>query len=287
MSINNKKTVENTVDFFDDDFEVIYQEEVYSKLLRNELEGKNNSHKKIHNPDDNYRYDNVDYEDGYDADYDYNNERYDTDYDYDYNNERYDADYDDYDGYGNRQYGGRSNYGRRRHKVPDLISPTARTAKNGVTILCRLINLLLRSATLILIAVIIYILAMNFWKNHSAYGNPLQALTERNYILAAYAAVAAFLLLFEVFSFLLVLATSKRNDRLGRRVDTGRGLFSFIFIYAGSYLAFFFNGLVPLTPSPLLGVQGALKIYGSMRTVLLPLCIAGIISCLVRKFAVH
>lgn len=286
MSINNKKTVENTSDFFDDDFEVIYQEEVYSKLLRNELEGKNNSHKKIHDPDDNYRYDNVDYEDGYDADYDYNNERYDADYD-DYNNDGYDEDYDDYDDYGNRQYGARSNYGRKRHKMPDLISPTARTAKNSVTFLCRLINLLLRSATLILIAVITYILAMNFWENHSAYGNLFQALTERNYILAAYAAVAAFLLLFEVFSFLLVLATSKRNDRQGRRVDTGRGLFSFIFIYAGSYLAFFFNGLVPLTPSPLLGVQGALKIYGSMRTVLLPLCIAGIISCLVRKFAVH
>ena len=37
MSINNRKSRENTADFFNDDFEVVYQEEEYSNFLRNEL----------------------------------------------------------------------------------------------------------------------------------------------------------------------------------------------------------------------------------------------------------
>ena len=63
--------------------------------------------------------------------------------------------------------------------------------------------------------------------------------------------------------------------------------FSFVFIYGAAYMAYFLNGLVPLTPAPLLGVQGALRVFGSMRFTLLPLCVAGIISCLVRKFAIR
>ena len=241
-------------------------------------------------------------DDPYDSEYEnerygteYNNRRRDTDYggrsrrrsydrrsydryeDIDYDDEDYNYDYDD-----NR----RSRY-KKRLLSPDLISPASKTAATSIRFIYRLISLLLRSATLILIGVITYTLAVNFWENHREYGDIIHAVLEKNYILAAYAAVAAFLLLFQLFSFLFVLATSRRTDYRGRKVDTGSGLFSFVFIYAGSYLAFFFHSLVPVSPSPLLGIQGALKVYGSMHSVLLPLCIAGIISCLVRKFAVR
>ena len=148
-------------------------------------------------------------------------------------------------------------------------------------------NLLLRSAALILTAIIIYTLTMNFWKNHSAYGSLFQVFTRENYILTAYLAVAGFLLLFELTAFLLILFAGKKTDRRGIRYDTGRGLFSFVFIYAGSYLSFFLNSLIPASPAPLQGIQGALLVYGSMRSALLPLCIAGIISCLIRRFVVR
>ncbi len=283
MSINNRKSRENTADFFNDDFEVIYQEEEYSNFLRKELNDEST-------------------DEPYDSEYaddryvtEYNGGRRDTDYggrykrrsygrrsydryeDIDYDDEDYNYDYDDH----------RSSRYKKRLLSPDLISPASKTAATSIRFIYRLISLLLRSATLILIGVITYTLAVNFWENHRAYGDIIHAVLEKNYILAAYAIVAAFLLLFELFSFLFVLATSRRTDYRGRKVDTGSGLFSFVFIYAGSYLAFFFHSLVPISPSPLLGIQGALKVYGSMRSVLLPLCIAGIISCLVRKFAVR
>ena len=283
MSINNRKSRENTADFFNDDFEVIYQEEEYSNFLRKELNDEST-------------------DEPYDSEYaddryvtEYNGGRRDTDYggrykrrsygrrsydryeDIDYDDEDYNYDYDDH----------RSSRYKKRLLSPDLISPASKTAATSIRFIYRLISLLLRSATLILIGVITYTLAVNFWENHREYGDIIHAVLEKNYILAAYAAVAAFLLLFQLFSFLFVLATSRRTDYRGRKVDTGSGLFSFVFIYAGSYLAFFFHSLVPVSPSPLLGIQGALKVYGSMRSVLLPLCIAGIISCLVRKFAVR
>ena len=289
MSIDNKKSAENTEDFFNDDFEVVYQEEYYSNFLRKELEAKpSDSYKTDNGYDDSFDdSDDNSYDDGYDDNYggNYNDSRDEqyrgrNEHHYDYDN--YDN-YDDYDDYG---YSRRTSY-KKRLLAPDLISPASKTAKTGFKIIYRLINLLLRSATLILIGVITYTLAVNFWENHGAYGDILRAVAENNYILGAYAAVAAFLILFECIAFLLVLGTSKKSDRRGRRVDSGRGLFSFVFIYGAAYMAYFLNGLVPLTPAPLLGVQGALRVFGSMRFTLLPLCVAGIISCLVRKFAIR
>lgn len=289
VSIDNKKSAENTEDFFNDDFEVVYQEEYYSNFLRKELEAKpSDSYKTDNGYDDSFDdSDDNRYDDGYDDNYggNYNDSR-DNQYrgrnEHHYDYDDYDN-YDDYDDYG---YSRRTSY-KKRLLAPDLISPASKTAKTGFKIIYRLINLLLRSATLILIGVITYTLAVNFWENHGAYGDILRAVAENNYILGAYAAVAAFLILFECIAFLLVLGTSKKSDRRGRRVDSGRGLFSFVFIYGAAYMAYFLNGLVPLTPAPLLGVQGALRVFGSMRFTLLPLCVAGIISCLVRKFAIR
>ncbi len=359
MSINRSKN--KPKDIFDDDFEVIYQEDHYSKLLRKELARRNQDYDDHggydngygRNDDDHDNYDDAydddyddygddyddygdnddyndysdDYNDGYDDydSYDDGYDRYDDGYDrYDDGYDRYDDgydrydDYDDYDdgydsyddyddGYDDydnyNDYHSRDNYNRnnrrgngyryadrrqnnRRDRLT-LAFPAARSVKTGGRIICKLVNLLLRSAALILTAIIIYTLTMNFWKNHSAYGSLFQVFTRENYILTAYLAVAGFLLLFELTAFLLILFAGKKTDRRGIRYDTGRGLFSFVFIYAGSYLSFFLNSLIPASPAPLQGIQGALLVYGSMRSALLPLCIAGIISCLIRRFVVR
>ena len=372
MSINRSKN--KPKDIFDDDFEVIYQEDHYSTLLRNELARGNQDYDDHGNKrgeyndskdgyDDHGSYDNGygrnddaydddyddygddyddysdndeyndysdnyddyddhddysdDYNDGYD-DYDDGYDSYDDSYDdydsyddgydgydsYDDGYDDYDDGYDSYDDYDNyNNYHSRDNYNRnnrrgngyryadrrqnnRRDRLT-LAFPAARSVKTGGRIICKLVNLLLRSAALILTAIIIYTLTMNFWKNHSAYGSLFQVFTGENYILTAYLAVAGFLLLFELTAFLLILFAGKKTDRRGIRYDTGRGLFSFVFIYAGSYLSFFLNSLIPAFPAPLPGIQGALLVYGSMRSALLPLCIAGIISCLIRRFVVR
>ena len=346
MSINRSKN--KPKDIFDDDFEVIYQEDHYSKLLRKELARRNQDYDDHggydngygRNDDDHDNYDDAydddyddygddyddysdnddyndysdDYNDGYD-DYDDGYDSYDDGYNgyddgYDSYDDGYDSydDYDDYDdGYDSydnyNDYHSRDNYNRnnrrgngyryadrrqnnRRDRLT-LAFPAARSVKTGGRIICKLVNLLLRSAALILTAIIIYTLTMNFWKDHSAYGSLFQVFTRENYILTAYLAVAGFLLLFELTAFLLILFAGKKTDRRGIRYDTGRGLFSFVFIYAGSYLSFFLNSLIPASPAPLQGIQGALLVYGSMRSALLPLCIAGVISCLIRRFVVR
>lgn len=326
MSINRSKN--KPKDIFDDDFEVIYQEDHYSKLLRKELARRNQDYDDHGGYDNGYGRNDDDhdnYDDAYDDDYDDYGDDYDDysdnddyndysdnydDYSDDYNDgyddyddgyDSYDDGYDDYDNY--NDYHSRDNYNRnnrrgngyryadrrqnnRRDRLT-LAFPAARSVKTGGRIICKLVNLLLRSAALILTAIIIYTLTMNFWKNHSAYGSLFQVFTGENYILTAYLAVAGFLLLFELTAFLLILFAGKKTDRRGIRYDTGRGLFSFVFIYAGSYLSFFLNSLIPASPAPLQGIQGALLVYGSMRSALLPLCIAGIISCLIRRFVVR
>ena len=336
MSINRSKN--KPKDIFDDDFEVIYQEDHYSKLLRKELARRNQDYDDHGGYDNGYGRNDDDhnnYDDAYDDDYDDYGDDYDdysdnddyNDYSDDYNDgydsyddgyngyddgydsyddgydsyDDYDDGYDDYDNY--NDYHSRDNYNRnnrrgngyryadrrqnnRRDRLT-LAFPAARSVKTGGRIICKLVNLLLRSAALILTAIIIYTLTMNFWKNHSAYGSLFQVFTRENYILTAYLAVAGFLLLFELTAFLLILFAGKKTDRRGIRYDTGRGLFSFVFIYAGSYLSFFLNSLIPASPAPLQGIQGALLVYGSMRSALLPLCIAGVISCLIRRFVVR
>ena len=275
---------------FDDDFEVIYEgdlpdlpeddnddyEDVLQKLADLDKEYETSYHSR--KARGNKRHERFsDHDKDYDSDYDYDDDDYD----------------DDYDDDGSRR---RSKKGQRaeskqkkkkRRKMPNLLSPVSKTAKAGGKAAFKIANLILRAATLILIAIIFCLLAVNFWKNYGAFGSIATAVAEKNYALAAYAAVAVFLLLFELITFFRVLSGSKKSGRKGRYVDTGRGLFSFLFIYAGSLLSALFYGLIPASPQPLAGVSGALLVYGSLRSTLFALCVAGVISCLIRKFAIR
>ncbi len=140
-----------------------------------------------------------------------------------------------------------------------------------------------RLVTLALILLTMALLGFHFWKNYSALGSLRSMLSERNYSLAAYLCVGILLILFEVAA--LLRATTSKKIRDGKRIftyDTGRGMFSFPIIYAGSCLALRFCERVPMLHPSLSGVQSALRVYGSLSRTLLAIGCLGVVSCLLR-----
>lgn len=177
---------------------------------------------------------------------------------------------------------------RGRLKLPNLLSPAAKTVKAGGKAAGSVIRTILKGASLLLIAVIIVLLGVSFFHGHAAYGNPAAAVEQKNYALAAYFAFAALLLIFELISFFWTLSGQKIKDgRRIRKLDTGRGIGSFLVIYIGSYLSLHLGSLIPEVPQALGGLKGAVSVYGSLNQTLLPLCVMGVISCLIRKFIFH
>lgn len=299
MSLKNKKKSQSTSDIFDDDFEVIYEGDLpdisiddddddyrdvlsglsdidhtdyirkndYDRLTKKIKEKKKKKKKKPDNFFDTAYYD----EDIFDDD----------DLDDDYGND-YDDDYDS----GKIRSNDKKRKKKRGMKVPNVAKPVAKTAKTGGKIIFKFINLLLRIGTLLLIAWIIYLLGMHFMANIGSFGNLVSNVTAADQGLITYLAIAGILLLYEIIIFFCVLGGSKKRNRKGNNIDNGRGLTSFIIIAAGSYLSAMFANLIPQAPAALQGIQSALTVYGSLKNTLLPICIAGIVSCIIRKFVV-
>ena len=312
MSLNSKKKKQSTSDIFDDDFEVIYEGDLpdisiddddddyrdvlsglsdidhtdyirkndYDRLTK-QLKTKNKKaamKKKKQNKKDNF-FDTAYYDDDIFDDLD-------EDYDNDYNNyDNNDDNDDDYDSHNSRK---KEKTRRKKSdvKVPNVAKPVAKTAKTGGKLLLKFINLLLRIGTLLLIALIIYLLGLHFLTNAGSFGNIISRLTVVDQELIAFLAVGAVLLLYEIIIFFCVLGGSKKQNRRGDNIDNGRGLTSFIIIAAGSYLSSMFAGLVPQVPAALLGIRNALTVYGGLKETLLPICIAGVVSCIIRKFII-
>mgnify|MGYP004465201449 FL=1 len=317
MSLNNKKKTQSTSDIFDDDFEVIYEGDLpdisiddddddyrdvlsglsdidhtdyikkndydrLTKKLKNKNKKASRKNKKQEKKDnffdtayyDDDIFDELD-DDLYD-DYD--------DYD-DYDND--DRDYDD--SYNDSRSNGKKDKNRRKKrgvKIPNVAKPVAKTAKTGGKILFKFINFLLRMGTLLLIAWIIYLLGLHFLTNVGPFGNIISRLTAADQELIAYLAVAGVLVLYEIIIFFCVLGGSRKQGRDGNTIDNGRGLTSFIIIAAGSYLSAMFASLIPQIPAALQGIQSALTVYGSLKNTLLPICVAGVVSCIIRKFII-
>ena len=164
-------------------------------------------------------------------------------------------------------------------KIPNVAKPVAKPQK-------RRKNFLLRMGTLLLIAWIIYLLGLHFLTNVGPFGNIISRLTAADQELIAYLAVAGVLLLYEIIIFFCVLGGSRKQGRDGNTIDNGRGLTSFIIIAAGSYLSAVFASLIPQIPAALQGIQSALTVYGSLKNTLLPICAAGVVSCIIRKFII-
>lgn len=136
-------------------------------------------------------------------------------------------------------------------------------------------DLFLQASALFLIAVITGFLAVGFWKHNASFTNVTAAALGHNYILGAYYGITLFILLTEWIAFLNVL--------LGGSAGEWHGIFSFLLIYFGALLSRQYARLIPSSPVLLQGVREALTVYGSLNQILLPLCGAGIIICVVHK----
>ena len=299
MSLNNKKKTPTASDVFDDDFEVIYEGDLPDISIDDD--------------DDDYRdvlsglsdIDHTDYirKNDYDRltkklkdknrnqkgkDNFFDTSYYDEDFLDELDDDLYDdsnAMDDDNDSHSGRKKD-KSRRKKRGVKVPNVAKPVAKTAKAGGKILFKFINFLLRMGTLLLIAWIIYLLGLHFLANVGPFGNIISRLTAADQELIAYLAVAGVLVLYEIIIFFCVLGGSRKQGRDGNTIDNGRGLTSFIIIAAGSYLSAMFASLIPQIPAALQGIQSALTVYGSLKNTLLPICVAGVVSCIIRKFII-
>ena len=165
--------------------------------------------------------------------------------------------------------------------------PLAAPIRKGGRTLSRLACALVRSLTAILILAVTVYVMWTFWRASTPYGDILEALEtmKPSLTLLVYLCVALLFLLFELISLLWSMTRTRVRDGHDTwKEDTGRGLFSFILVFALSYLAFLFSPFLPDTPEAVYGLKGALDVYGSMHNVLFGLCAAGVISCIVRKY---
>ena len=275
---------------FSDDFEVTYEEDISSKYKVNP-ESDEDSRSGVRTETmtqpmprvrDSRRYDLSieDPDDGYDGYYDGRD-------DYDYED-------DDYDRPGNgRRRGSRSDYrepvrvshARRKRSGQ---TPIAAPIKKGGRTVYRISQTIFRNLSVILILAITGFMAYNFFRGSAPYGDIENAVVSQNYtlVLASYFAVAAFFIIFELFSALWAMTRVRVYDETGYyKEDVGRGMFSFFFIYICSYGAFLVNNWIPERFESLQGIRGALDVFGSMHNVLFGLCAAGVISCLFRKYS--
>lgn len=205
-----------------------------------------------------------------------------------------------YDGYYDQDYDedyappkNHSNHNRRRQYRDPAPSPRASQMRRGQTPLAapiqkggktvsRISHSLFRNLSLILLLVIIGFMAYNFFRGSAPYGDIQNEIASQNYteVMASYLVVAAFFILYELLSALWAMTRAGYY-----REDTGRGMFSFFFIYICSHGAFFISNWIPETTDFLRGAKGALEVFGSMHNVLFGLCAAGVISCLIRKYS--
>ena len=270
-------------DLFDDDFEVTYEEDPGLKLdMYSSARKKKTAHSDLQDADSDMDFD----DDGF-ADF----EDVDEDEEYDYEDEE-----EDYDR--RRRRRGRNGYddedssrdsGRRRRKSRGGV-PLAAPIQKGGKLLSRLSSALLRQLSLILIIVTAAYVTYTFWRASAPYGDIMESVRLRSITqtLAAYLSVAAAFLLFEFISLLWAMTRVRvHSNGESWKEDTGRGLFSFIIVFAASYVSFLFSGLLPESPEVIYGLKGALTVYGSMHNVLLGLCAAGVISCLIRRYKSH
>lgn len=269
MGIKNENS-----DYFDDDFEVTYEEDI---PVGYHTSDKHNTSDR-HNTTDTVFMDtsrlaaNSGRSAGYSRykDEDYNDDRY--------GNSRYDDDDydDDYD------YSRRSAPARKTRKAASrkVIRHNEHSIYRTAQRVIRLVSFLLSVGTL-------GVLGYNFWIGSAPYGNVETILTEQNLTLISYAAFAGLLLFFEFCAVFWSLTKSRyREGRTVYKEDTGRGLFSFLFIYICSLLSFILCSFLPDSFGDLTvvnGIHGALNVYGSMHNTLFGLCLAGVVSCIARK----
>ena len=221
-------------DYFDDDFEVTYEED--PDFLSEDPEKEYTSQETIVMQPDEYE------RKGYNRSRrDYEDRSYDRNYD----DHSYDRDYDDQD------YKKKSRSSRRRKNRG---VPLAAPIRKGGRALSRLTSALVRCFTAVLILVISAYVTWTFWRASTPYGDIMESIQNSRIspTLAAYLCAPALFLLFEFISLCWSLTRVRVRDGFGTwKEDTGRGLFSFIIVFVTSYLAFLLSRFLPESPEDL------------------------------------
>lgn len=243
--MHNKK-YEN--DYFDDDFEVTYTEELpgISLDFDNEYE-------------DSYMMSPSGDEDEYEEDYERPLRRAQKQADRSYRRKR----------------SANSEHYSPREPASELASPLRAPMRAGTKLVEKIVSSVLRIAPVVMCGLIILLTLFVIWTEHSAYGELNTISTEQNLTLALYLAVGAIVLLWEICSFFFVLG--------GVWTKTGRGITFFIMIYACSYIISLFFGLIPEGIAVLDGVRGGLQMYASLYPRLFMPCLLGVITCILQK----
>lgn len=253
-------------DFFDEDFEVTYEDDAYSMDTDEKMpRTRRTPHYRAADSDP----EEWDTSEENDIDGD-------TDYDF--------PDYDDKN-HSPRSGGGKQKKSRKKRRSRGV--PLAAPIRKGGRTLSRLASALVRSMTAVLILATTAYVMWTFWRASTPYGDIMEALEtmKPSVTLIVYVCAAVLFLLFELISLLWSMTRTRvRNGMDTWKEDTGRGLTSFIIVFAISYLSFLFSPFLPDAPEAVYGLKGALDVYGSMHNVLFGLCAAGVASCIVRKY---
>lgn len=251
-----KKQSIDYVDAFGDDFEVTYEgDNPFNQKLESKS-FKRNSKKEI-----DLSIVDIDTDDFYDDDIEEN----------DYNDE-YEEEYDTDE----------ISSSKSRNRVTPIAAPLKKGGKKAY----HMLNSLLRNLSLILIIAIIILLVVDFIRGSAVYGDIYEQMKAQEFSiqLISYFAVAAVLIIYELIAALITMTKVKVRDMHGvHREDAGKGLSCFVFTYISSYAAFLINSHIPELNEIFYGIKGALAVYGSMHNVLFGICLAGVISCLIRK----
>lgn len=195
-----------------------------------------------------------------------------------------DMDYDDDDDYDFPK-------SRRRKSGPTRL---AAPLQKGGNALYKVSKTFIRNLTILLILIIIAILAYNFYVGSAPYGDLENLLESQAFspTFLAYAAVAAIVIFCEIIALFRSMTKERIRDEYGVHwEDVGRGRNSFIILYICSYAAFLFGDFIPenieILPACieiLKGIKGALAVFGSLHNQLFGLCVAGVVSCVIRKY---
>ena len=272
--MSNKKNID---DYFDDNFEVTYtgdlpplhmEQDDYDDYRDSDRHpGRSYDHKHRYAPD---------YADDYDDDYD------DTDYLDDYENNDYDetdyldSDYEDsYDRHRPARQRSRRNSRRRSDSSEELAAPIRNIARTGSTAAEKLTNFILRPAPVLMSAIILAITFFSFWNQISDYGDINTLTSSPDLTLIAYLAVGAVMLIWMLSTFFFTLS--------GIWHGTGRGLTYFILVYILSYLFSLAANAIPADVELLTGIRGGILVFASLYPAYFPLCVVGIITCILRK----
>lgn len=280
--VNDMSPKNDFSDIFDDDFEVTYEED--PEINFHTSEDTEQINRDDLNDSDDRQFEEVlpEYDEDYeDDDTDYEDDYYEDDYNTSNRRSNRNAPYDD--PYNNRNYDRRSSGRKRSGGGVKLAAPI----KKGGKALSRLTSTLLQQLSIVLILATTAFVLYNFYRASTPYGDIQETIQTQkiSQTLAAYLCVAALFLFFEFISLLWSMTRVRVRDGVSSwREDTGRGLWSFILVFAVSYAAFLFSPLLPDSPEVIYGVKGALDVYGSLHNVLFGLCAAGVISCLIRKY---